>query len=121
MLHNTYINLIIIVLDIIILGGIFAFTFYFIFTTYFKPSNVGFYSKFKQTLIRLSLTGAISTYVSNNSTVVELSDEELNELLEIVFREIGDSNEISAALLQSLGLYTSSVISYLEALGYIIF
>lgn len=111
-------DLIIIILAILILGSSFAYTFYLIFTTYFRPSNVGFYKNYKLALIRLSFTGTISTEVK--TTVVELSDEELNQLLEVVFREIGSSNEISAALLHSLGLYTSSVISYLEALGYII-
>jgi len=54
------------------------------------------------------------------TTIVSLTDAELNDLLEAVFREIGSSNEITVALLQSLGLYTSTVVSYLEGLGYII-
>jgi len=55
------------------------------------------------------------------TTVVELTDAELNELLQIVFAEIGNSNLISVQLLQSLGLYTDTVVSVLESLGYIIF
>jgi hypothetical protein len=52
--------------------------------------------------------------------VVDLTDEELNDLLQVVFREIGESTEIAATLLQSFGLYTTTVVSYLEALGYTI-
>jgi hypothetical protein len=83
-------------------------------------------------LLRLSLTGgAMVPYGNANpndiplydgaTTVVELSDAELNELLQIVFAEIGNSNLISVELLQSLGLYTDTVVSLLNALGYIIF
>jgi hypothetical protein len=55
------------------------------------------------------------------STVVELTDAELNELLQIVFDQIGNSNLISIELLQSFGLDTETVINYLTSLGYIIF
>jgi len=82
-------------------------------------------------LLRLSLTGAMVPYGNANpndiplydgaTTVVELTDAELNELLQIVFAEIGNSNFISVDLLQSLGLYTDTVVSLLNALGYIIF
>lgn len=54
------------------------------------------------------------------SSIVELTDAELNELLQIVFAEIGNSNLISVDLLQSLGLYTDTVVSLLTSLGYII-
>jgi hypothetical protein len=83
-------------------------------------------------LFQLSLsTGAVVPYgdalteedfiYEAPSTVVELTDAELNELLQIVFAEIGDSNLISVELLQSLGLYTDTVVSVLTALGYLIF
>ena len=113
-------DFIIVVLALTIFGALFTYTFYIIFTTLYKPSNVGLYKKFKLSLIRLASIGTVSTKIQSQTTVVHLSDEELNQLLEVVFREIGTSNEISAALLQSLGLYTSTVVSYLEALGYII-
>jgi hypothetical protein len=61
------------------------------------------------------------TTSTTSTTEVELTDEELMELLEVVFNEVGNRNMISAEYLQSLGLYTQTVISYLEALGYIIF
>jgi hypothetical protein len=113
-------DLIIIVLAIIILIVSTTYTFYLIITTLFKSFNVKYNRRLKLAIIRLSLsfTGTVSTHVK--STVVELSDDELNQLLQVVFDEIGSSIEISAALLQSLGLYTPSVISYLEQLGYII-
>jgi hypothetical protein len=83
-------------------------------------------------LLKLSLSscGAVVPYGNANTndnfvyegatTMVELSDAELNELLQIVFAEIGNSHLISVELLQSLGLYTNTVVSYLESLGYII-
>jgi len=55
------------------------------------------------------------------TTVVEVADADLNELLQVVFQEIGNSNLISVELLQSLGLHTETVVSYLQNLGYIIF
>jgi len=84
---------------------------------------------FHNHLLRLSLTGAMVPYGNPNpnhlydgaTTVVELTDAELNELLQIVFAEIGDSNLISVELLQSLGLYTDTVVALLNALGYIIY
>src|ERR1700753_4099041 len=118
-------DLLIIILAIIIFGGLSAYTLYIIFPTLFKSSNKGFFNRFKSALVKLSFTGIISTEVISdsieNSTSVGLTDEELNELLQVVFREIGESHEISAALLQSLGLYTETVVRYLEAMGYIIF
>jgi len=72
-------------------------------------------------LALLSSIGPVSVYVkSATSTLVELEDDDLNSLLEIVFAEIGSSNEISMALLESLGLNSLSVIIYLQNLGYII-
>lgn len=111
-------DLMIVVLAIIVFGGLFTYTFYIIFTTVYSPFKLGLSNKFKLALIRLSSIGTVSTQV--RTTVVELSDEELNQLLEVVFREIGSSKEISLALLQSLGLHTQTVLSYLESLGYII-
>lgn len=54
------------------------------------------------------------------TTIVELTDAELNELLQILFQEIGDSNIITVELLESLGFYTDTVVSVLTALGYFI-
>jgi hypothetical protein len=110
-------DLFIIILAYIVFGGLSAYTLYIIFPTLFKSSIERFFNKFKIALIRLSFAGTISTRVNSKTTEVELSDEELNSLLEFVFRETGNSYQISAAYLQSLGLYTESVVRYLEALG----
>jgi len=104
-------DFIIVLLAIIILGGLFSYTFYIIFSTVSK--------NFKLALIRLSGIGTVSTQVVQ-STVVEVLDSDLNELLEVVFREIGSSTEIPVSLLNSLGLYTPTVVVYLQNLGYTI-
>jgi hypothetical protein len=54
------------------------------------------------------------------STVVALSDADLNELLQIVFSQLSGSTLISITLLESLGLNTPSVISLLQKIGYTI-
>lgn len=105
----------------------------FIYTTYtFLPihkssnTNMGVYNKLKLKLsiikLKLSFVGTVSTLVntSSNSTVVRVSDEDLNSLLEVVFAEIGDSKIIDVELLISLGLNTASVISHLQSLGFFI-
>jgi hypothetical protein len=114
--------------------GIYTYTFY---NNIFNPtitdlSTLGLRSNKNLRLLKLSLSsiGAVVPYGNANTndnfvyegatTVVELSDAELNELLQIVFAEIGNSTSISVELLKSLGLYTPTVISYLESLGYII-
>ena len=121
-------NISIIVVFTIIVLGVLLYTFYNkIYTTKQNSSNpkVGMFNQFKlklSSLIRLSLIGTVSTRVdTSDTTVVNVTDEELNSLLEVVFNEIGDTNMISVELLQSLGLYTSTVVNYLEQLGYIIF
>jgi hypothetical protein len=98
------------VFAIFVIVSSFICNLYFIYPTLSK--------RFKLVLIRLSSIGTVSTQVA--STVVELSDEELNSLLEVVFREIGSSNEITVSLLYSFGLYTPTVVNYLKHLGYII-
>jgi hypothetical protein len=55
-----------------------------------------------------------------HSTVVSVSDAELNGLLQLVFNQLAGSNLIPIALLESLGLNTASVISLLQNIGYII-
>jgi hypothetical protein len=114
----------IVVLAAIFVLGVFIYTFYkYIFTPVHNTSNtnVGLFNKFKLklTLIKLSSVGTVSTIV-NSSTVVKLTDEDLNSLLEFVFREIGNSNQIPLELLKSLGLHTPTVIIYLQSLGYIV-
>jgi len=99
-----------------------------IFSIFNKPSKnkIGLYKRLKISLQnkKLALIGALATtkQLSNavNTTVVNLTDEELNQLLDAFLSEIGTSNIISVTLLQSWGLYTPTVMSYLEALGYII-
>jgi hypothetical protein len=111
--------------------GIHTYTFYNnIFKTITNLSTQRLNSNKNFRLLKLSLSscGAVVPYGNANTnnnyegatTMVELSDAELNELLQIVFAEIGNSNLISVELLQSLGLYTNTVVSYLESLGYII-
>lgn len=53
-----------------------------------------------------------------HSTVVNLTDVELYELLQIVFHQLGGSTIIPITLLESLGLNTASVISLLQSIGY---
>jgi hypothetical protein len=115
------IDLLIVIIAVIVLS-IFIYTFYDNIFTAVQPLNnkVGFFKKFKLSLIRLSSIGTVSTHVNNPSTVVDLSDADLDSLLQFVYMTIGDSNEISAVLLKSLGLYTSTVVHYLEQLGYVI-
>lgn len=110
-------NLFIEILAIIVFGGLSAYTLYIILPTSFRSSIEGLNNKFKIAFLRLSFAGTVSTRVNSKTTEVELSDEELNSLLEVVFRETAHSYQISAAYLQSLGLYTESVVRYLEALG----
>jgi hypothetical protein len=115
--------------------GIYTYTFYNnIFKTVTNLSTQRLSSNKNKNirLLKLSLSscGAVVPYGNANTndnfvyegatTMVELSDAELNELLQIVFAEIGNSHLISVELLQSLGLYTNTVVSYLESLGYII-
>jgi hypothetical protein len=89
-----------------------------IFTAVKNISNI-VSNELRLQFLRLSLVGAVVPHVP--STTVEVTDDELRELLEIILIEIGNTNMISAEYLASLGLYTNTVIAYLEALGYIIF
>jgi len=61
----------------------------------------------------------IFTYAAH-STVVRLTEAELNELLQYLFNQLAGSNMIPFSLLQELGLHTVSVISYLQSIGYYI-
>ncbi len=116
----------IIVISAIIVLSVFIYTFYDnIFTPAQHSSNIngGLYNKLKLSLsaIKYSFFGLISTLVdASASTVVWLTDDELNSLLQVVFREIGNSNIITVELLKSLGLYSGSVVNYLISLGYTI-
>jgi hypothetical protein len=103
MLFNLDFDLMINISALIIIGGLSAYTFYVI-----CPGAASY-------LFRPSIDT-----VPTQTTVVEVSEEELNQLLEVVYKEIGATLEISSVLLESLGLYTSTVVSHLEALGYII-
>jgi hypothetical protein len=123
-----------IVIMAIIVG---EFTFFYssyenIFTFINQTSNTTPTTKFKLLKLCFSSIGAMVPYgnptqnddndvFDGPTTEVELTDAELQELLQIVFAEIGNSNVISVELLQSLGLYTDTVVSLLQAIGYIIF
>jgi hypothetical protein len=118
MLQNF--NLIFVVITVMVLG-LFIYTLYCFITT--KTFHLFNTKSNSQLNLQKSLTaGALVPYGNGEATtVVELTDAELNELLQIVFEEIGNGNIIEVQLLQSLGLYTDTVVSLLEALGYIIF
>jgi len=75
----------------------------------------------KKIKLSLKLAPVSTVVVHSASTSVNVTDGELNELLEVVYNEIGNSNQISITLLQSLGLDTPTVIEYLQNLGYLIF
>jgi hypothetical protein len=79
-------------------------------------------NNFKLNLLKLAPISivTVSTQVNATTTVVDLADDELDDLLEVVYNEIGNSNEISLTLLQGLGLDTPTVIEYLQNLGYLI-
>jgi hypothetical protein len=113
--------------------ALFILTLYYIYKSKNRKSNTIVSSKNQ---LKLSLmqapAGAMVPYgngIPNNNnpnvvdepaTEVELTDAELNELLQIILAEIGNTNVIDSQLLQSLGMYTDTVIAFLEALGYII-
>lgn len=59
------------------------------------------------------------TYAAQ-STVVYLSDAELQLVLQFLFSQLNGSTLISITLLQSLGLDTTSVMALLQSLGYTI-
>jgi hypothetical protein len=127
-----FIELFIIIISIIVGELTFFYSSYGnIFSFSNKRINTAVATKFRLLQLSLSSIGAIVPYgnaIQNDddvfdgpTTEVELTDAELQELLQIVFAEIGDSNVISVELLQSLGLYTDTVVSLLQAIGYIIF
>ena len=66
------------------------------------------------------IVNTMSSHLQNGNTEVFLSDRDLWELLSFVIDVSGNGNTISAELLTSLGLYTDSVLAYLEFLGYLI-
>jgi hypothetical protein len=127
---HTNINLFILILAVIIFC-IYTYNYYNIIMKINNNLPHSFASNNKFRSLKYSLTGgALVPYgqaLDNEdfiyeapSSIVELTDAELNELLQIVFAEIGNSNLISVELLQSLGLYTDTVVSLLTSLGYII-
>jgi hypothetical protein len=68
----------------------------------------------------LSLINNVISQAQEITTEVFLPDIDLWELLRYAVETAGNSNIISAELLESLGLYTNSVIAYLNLFGYII-
>ena len=106
--------LIFIIIAVIIIGT-------YLYTYYNKKVN----------LIKLASAGAIvpaGNQIPNNNplldaptTVVELTDAELNELMQILYAEIGNSHFISVETLQSLGLYTDTIVTLLTTQGFFIF
>jgi hypothetical protein len=69
-------------------------------------------------ILTLSILPLLSSAVE--TTVVMLTDVELQGLLQIVFNQLNGSTLISITLLESLGLNTASVISLLQKIGYTI-
>jgi len=90
---------------------------------YFSQASLSGKGKFNIFNMLLASIGVVSTNrnssTQGDTTVVDLNDDELCELLEPILSEIV-GNVISAAHLQSLGLLTPSVIAFLESCGYII-
>jgi hypothetical protein len=126
------INLLLIVIIAVLVLGLFILTLYYIYKINSNSNTiVSSKNQFKLSLSQ-ALTGAMVPYgngVPNNNnpnvvdeptTEVELTDAELDELLQIILAEIGNTNIIESQLLQSLGMYTETVRAFLEALGYII-
>jgi hypothetical protein len=123
-----------IILLLVVVAGLLIFTLYYLYINKSKinTSNtiVNSNNKINSQLLQANAGGAMVPYgnaVPNNdyfpndpTTVVELTDAELNELLQIIFAEIGNSNIIEVQLLQSLGMYTDTIVAVLQALGYII-
>jgi hypothetical protein len=130
-LNNVNVNLLIFILAVIIFS-IYTYHYYNIIMkiNHKLPLSCTSKNHFRFLKYSLSSVGAIVPYgqpIENEdfiyeapSTIVELTDAELNELMQIVFAEIGNSHLISVELLQSLGLYTDTVVSLLTSLGYII-
>jgi|SRR5919206_2899127 hypothetical protein len=135
---NLNINLLIIIGAVLVII-IFTLCFYYnIFTISHNPSNkypssaqwVGLYSSHSYlsgkgnfnlfNFFKLGLVGAVSRYAEEGpTTVINLTDEELFQLLEPILSEI-TGNVISLAYLHSLGLSSPTVVTFLENLGYII-
>jgi len=129
-MNMNIIDLIITILAVIIMA-LYLYT-YYIETV--KNHSLSFPAlTVNERLLKLSLSsaGAVVPYggqtpnnnapIDGETTVVELTDADLNELLEVVFDEIGDTDLISIELLQSLGLYTDSVVTFLTSLGYFLY
>jgi len=55
-----------------------------------------------------------------HSTVVYLTDADLNQLIQILIIQLNGSIIIPITLLDNLGLNTATVISYLQSVGYYI-
>jgi CRP-like cAMP-binding protein len=72
-------------------------------------------------ILSIGLLPILTNATYSTSTVVALTDSELNELLQIVFNQLAGSTLIPMTLLESLGLNTASVISLLQSLGYTLF
>jgi hypothetical protein len=66
------------------------------------------------------IINTVNTHMVNIASEISLTDADLWELLRYVIQESGNTNIISAELLESLGLYTNSIIAYLNIFGYII-
>jgi len=66
------------------------------------------------------IINAVNANSVNMASQISLSDIDLWELLRYAIQESGNTNIISAELLQSLGLYTNSILAYLISFGYII-
>ena len=87
----------------------------------YLPSS-GYFNILRLRLLnfKLAISGVVSTQVVQaQSTVVELTDVELNQLLEPILNGIV-GNVITTGYLKSFGLFTPSVISYLQGIGYTI-
>jgi hypothetical protein len=64
------------------------------------------------------IINTVNGQLQNITTDISLTDADLWELLKYVIEQSGNTNIIRAELLESLGLYTNSVIAYLTEFGY---
>lgn len=65
------------------------------------------------------IINTVNTFATLNVTSeISLADQDLWELLRYAIQESGNTNIVSAEILDSLGLYTNSIIAYLNSFGY---
>jgi hypothetical protein len=110
--------LVVIIYIVVLFLSIFTYTHF----SFYKIATVHKLSyKFKINLLRLApMNGVVSKVIAERTTVVRLTDNDLDELISLLLQDIGNTNQITVAQLQSFGLHTQTVVDYLINLGYTI-